>query len=172
MSALKNSGLVSVEEKAQGAAADVTVDAEGGAGAMVLLGKIIFLKFLKFCMHFLKGVQAMQVPESVTFSTNTHPIVLNSRSKSDRMIRTDVHKYVLLHNTTFLWTGHNQFPFHFLHTLYLKCLHHRYIYISANAENCLENKLVAFLQINISVTFIFVQCPWILLMPFVNKCFS
>lgn len=39
LSALKNSGLVSVEEKAQGAAADVTVGAEGGAGAMVLLGK-------------------------------------------------------------------------------------------------------------------------------------
>ncbi|KAE8299326.1 E3 ubiquitin-protein ligase ubr3 [Larimichthys crocea] len=38
LSALKNSGLVSVEEKAQGAAADVTVGAEGGAGAMVLLG--------------------------------------------------------------------------------------------------------------------------------------
>ncbi|XP_076603037.1 E3 ubiquitin-protein ligase ubr3 [Chaetodon auriga] len=38
LSALKNSGLVSVEEKAQGATADVTVGAEGGAGAMVLLG--------------------------------------------------------------------------------------------------------------------------------------
>eukprot|EP00064_Thunnus_orientalis_P011082 superscaffoldBa00001567_g11112 len=38
LSALKNSGLVSVEDKAQGAAADVTVGAEGGAGAMVLLG--------------------------------------------------------------------------------------------------------------------------------------
>ncbi|XP_068428231.1 E3 ubiquitin-protein ligase ubr3 isoform X2 [Clinocottus analis] len=36
--ALQNSGLVSVEEKAQGATADVTVGAEGGAGAMVLLG--------------------------------------------------------------------------------------------------------------------------------------
>lgn len=41
LSALKNSGLVSVEEKSQGATADVTVGAEGGAGAMVLLGKII-----------------------------------------------------------------------------------------------------------------------------------
>lgn len=41
LSALKNSGLVSVEEKAQGATADVTVGAEGGAGAMVLLGRII-----------------------------------------------------------------------------------------------------------------------------------
>lgn len=40
LSALKNSGLVSVEEKAQGATADVTVGAEGGAGAMVLLGRI------------------------------------------------------------------------------------------------------------------------------------
>ncbi|KAG7227563.1 hypothetical protein INR49_005378 [Caranx melampygus] len=38
LSALKNSGLVSVEEKAQGATADVTIGAEGGAGAMVLLG--------------------------------------------------------------------------------------------------------------------------------------
>lgn len=41
LSALKNSGLVSVEEKAQGATADVTVGAEGGAGAVVLLGRII-----------------------------------------------------------------------------------------------------------------------------------
>uniref|UniRef100_A0A3Q3LCK0 E3 ubiquitin-protein ligase n=1 Tax=Mastacembelus armatus TaxID=205130 RepID=A0A3Q3LCK0_9TELE len=41
LSALKNSGLVSVEEKAQGATADVTVGAEGGTGEMVLLGKII-----------------------------------------------------------------------------------------------------------------------------------
>uniref|UniRef100_A0A8C6Q550 E3 ubiquitin-protein ligase n=1 Tax=Nothobranchius furzeri TaxID=105023 RepID=A0A8C6Q550_NOTFU len=39
LAALKNSGLVSVEEKAQAATADVTVGAEGGAGAMVLLGK-------------------------------------------------------------------------------------------------------------------------------------
>uniref|UniRef100_A0A7N6C2V1 E3 ubiquitin-protein ligase n=1 Tax=Anabas testudineus TaxID=64144 RepID=A0A7N6C2V1_ANATE len=38
LSALKNSGLVSVEEKAQGATADVSVGAEGGAGAMALLG--------------------------------------------------------------------------------------------------------------------------------------
>lgn len=38
LSALQNSGLVSVEEKAQGATADVTVGAEGGAGAMALLG--------------------------------------------------------------------------------------------------------------------------------------
>ncbi|TDH06926.1 hypothetical protein EPR50_G00118280 [Perca flavescens] len=38
LSALKNSGLVSVEEKSQGAAADATGDAEGGAGAVVLLG--------------------------------------------------------------------------------------------------------------------------------------
>lgn len=41
LSALKNSGLVSVEEKAQGATADVTVGAEGGAGAMVLLGRMM-----------------------------------------------------------------------------------------------------------------------------------
>uniref|UniRef100_A0A668U045 E3 ubiquitin-protein ligase n=1 Tax=Oreochromis aureus TaxID=47969 RepID=A0A668U045_OREAU len=40
LSALKNSGLVSVEEKGQSAAADVAVGAEGGAGAMVLLGKM------------------------------------------------------------------------------------------------------------------------------------
>uniref|UniRef100_A0A8C3AVX8 E3 ubiquitin-protein ligase n=1 Tax=Cyclopterus lumpus TaxID=8103 RepID=A0A8C3AVX8_CYCLU len=38
LSALQNSGLVSVEEKVQGATADVTGGAEGGAGAMVLLG--------------------------------------------------------------------------------------------------------------------------------------
>ncbi|TNN36676.1 E3 ubiquitin-protein ligase UBR3 [Liparis tanakae] len=38
LSALQNSGLVSVEEKAQGATADVAVGAEGGAGAMALLG--------------------------------------------------------------------------------------------------------------------------------------
>lgn len=38
LSALKNSGLVCVEGKAQGAAPDVPVGAEGGAGAMVLLG--------------------------------------------------------------------------------------------------------------------------------------
>lgn len=43
LSALKNSGLVSVEEKGQSAAADVAVGAEGGAGAMVLLGKITHL---------------------------------------------------------------------------------------------------------------------------------
>lgn len=40
LSALKNSGLVSVEEKPQGATAEVGAGAEGGAGAMVLLGKI------------------------------------------------------------------------------------------------------------------------------------
>uniref|UniRef100_A0A672J6D9 E3 ubiquitin-protein ligase n=1 Tax=Salarias fasciatus TaxID=181472 RepID=A0A672J6D9_SALFA len=38
LSALKNSFLVSVEEKAQSATADVPVGAEGGAGAMALLG--------------------------------------------------------------------------------------------------------------------------------------
>ncbi|XP_055005615.1 E3 ubiquitin-protein ligase ubr3 isoform X1 [Boleophthalmus pectinirostris] len=38
LSALKNSGLVSVEEKSQGAAADAVAGAEGGAGAMSLLG--------------------------------------------------------------------------------------------------------------------------------------
>lgn len=47
LSALKNSGLVSVEEKAQGAAADVTVGAEGGAGAMVLLGKTTITHYMK-----------------------------------------------------------------------------------------------------------------------------
>lgn len=53
LSALKNSGLVSVEEKTQGAAADVTVGAEGGAGAMVLLGKITFTLYMKqiFIVH-------------------------------------------------------------------------------------------------------------------------
>lgn len=43
LSALKNSGLVSVEEKPQGATADVGAGAEGGAGAMVLLGKITLI---------------------------------------------------------------------------------------------------------------------------------
>ncbi|TWW80792.1 E3 ubiquitin-protein ligase ubr3 [Takifugu flavidus] len=38
LSALKNSGLVSVEEKTQVATGDVAAGAEGGAGAMVLLG--------------------------------------------------------------------------------------------------------------------------------------
>uniref|UniRef100_A0AAQ4S819 E3 ubiquitin-protein ligase n=1 Tax=Gasterosteus aculeatus aculeatus TaxID=481459 RepID=A0AAQ4S819_GASAC len=38
LSALQNSGLVSLEDKAQGATADAPVGAEGGAGAMVLLG--------------------------------------------------------------------------------------------------------------------------------------
>ncbi len=47
LSALKNSGLVSVEEKAQGATADVTVGAEGGAGAMVLLGKITIMLYIQ-----------------------------------------------------------------------------------------------------------------------------
>lgn len=42
LSALKNSGLVSVEEKTQAVTADVTVGAEGGAGAMALLGKATF----------------------------------------------------------------------------------------------------------------------------------
>lgn len=41
LSALKNSGLVSVEEKPQGATGDA--GAEGGAGAMVLLGKITLI---------------------------------------------------------------------------------------------------------------------------------
>lgn len=40
LSALKNSGLVSVEEKVQGATGDATVGAEGGVGAVALLGKI------------------------------------------------------------------------------------------------------------------------------------
>uniref|UniRef100_A0A3B5KNX3 E3 ubiquitin-protein ligase n=1 Tax=Takifugu rubripes TaxID=31033 RepID=A0A3B5KNX3_TAKRU len=40
LSALKNSGLVSVEEKTQVATGDVAAGAEGGAGAMVLLGAI------------------------------------------------------------------------------------------------------------------------------------
>ena len=39
LSALKNSGLVSVEEKNQGATADAAAGAEGGAGAMSLLGE-------------------------------------------------------------------------------------------------------------------------------------
>lgn len=47
LSALQNSGLVSVEEKAQGATADVTVGAEGGAGAMALLGKRTITCYMK-----------------------------------------------------------------------------------------------------------------------------
>lgn len=47
LSALQNSGLVSLEDKAQGATADAPVGAEGGAGAMVLLGKIITSFYLK-----------------------------------------------------------------------------------------------------------------------------
>lgn len=43
LSALKNSGLVSVEEKPHSATADVGAGAEGGAGAMVLLGKITLI---------------------------------------------------------------------------------------------------------------------------------
>lgn len=39
MAALKDSGLVYMEDKGQGASSDVTVGAEGGAGAMVLLGE-------------------------------------------------------------------------------------------------------------------------------------
>ncbi|XP_075896013.1 E3 ubiquitin-protein ligase ubr3 isoform X1 [Nelusetta ayraudi] len=38
LSALKDSGLVYMEDKGQGASSDVAVGAEGGAGAMVLLG--------------------------------------------------------------------------------------------------------------------------------------
>lgn len=51
LSALKNSGLVSVEEKTQGATADVSVGAEGGAGAMVLLGE----KTFSFIRHYFKA---------------------------------------------------------------------------------------------------------------------
>lgn len=51
LSALKNSGLVSVEEKGQSAAADVGVGAEGGAGAMVLLGKMTCFFFFSFNNH-------------------------------------------------------------------------------------------------------------------------
>lgn len=51
LSALKNSGLVSVEEKGQSAAADVGVGAEGGAGAMVLLGKMTCFFFLFFFLN-------------------------------------------------------------------------------------------------------------------------
>lgn len=53
LSALKNSGLVSVEEKGQSAAADVGVGAEGGAGAMVLLGKMTCFFFLSIIIHLL-----------------------------------------------------------------------------------------------------------------------
>lgn len=51
LSALKNSGLVSVEEKPQGATADVGAGAEGGAGAMVLLGKMMHDCFFACLPH-------------------------------------------------------------------------------------------------------------------------
>lgn len=57
LSALKNSGLVSVEEKCHGAAADVTGDAEGGAGAVVLLGKTTITLYIKHIfINFLSAV--------------------------------------------------------------------------------------------------------------------
>lgn len=93
LSALKNSGLVSVEEKAQGAAADVTVGAEGGAGAMVLLGKMMFLKFWTVCMHF-KWVQALLVSQTFPFATSKYSIVINSRLIINQMIGTELHIYV------------------------------------------------------------------------------
>lgn len=46
LAALKDSGLVYMEDKGQGASSDVTVGAEGGAGAMVLLGKRNFKQYL------------------------------------------------------------------------------------------------------------------------------
>lgn len=48
LSALKDSGLVYMEDKGQGASSDVAVGAEGGAGAMVLLGKRNFQQDMKF----------------------------------------------------------------------------------------------------------------------------
>lgn len=39
LAALKDSGLVYMEDKGQGTSSDVAVGAEGGAGAMVLLGR-------------------------------------------------------------------------------------------------------------------------------------
>lgn len=53
LSALKNSGLVSVEEKPQTGTADVSAGAEGGAGAMVLLGKMTLIcKMMLDCFFF------------------------------------------------------------------------------------------------------------------------
>lgn len=58
LSALKNSGLVSVEEKTQVATADVAAGAEGGAGAMVLLGEISLARKMMHsyftCLSYLK----------------------------------------------------------------------------------------------------------------------
>lgn len=53
LSALKDSGLVYMEDKAQGASSDVTVGAEGGAGAMVLLGRMTFKQYIRhiFSLH-------------------------------------------------------------------------------------------------------------------------
>ncbi|TMS06086.1 E3 ubiquitin-protein ligase ubr3 [Larimichthys crocea] len=76
LSALKNSGLVSVEEKAQGAAADVTVGAEGGAGAMVLLDPCIIesLKHKCFLEELLFWTIKYEFPQKmVTFLLNMLP---------------------------------------------------------------------------------------------------
>uniref|UniRef100_A0A8P4GKC7 E3 ubiquitin-protein ligase n=1 Tax=Dicentrarchus labrax TaxID=13489 RepID=A0A8P4GKC7_DICLA len=76
LSALKNSGLVSVEEKGQGATADVTVGAEGGAGAMVLLDPCIIesLKHKCFLEELLFWTIKYEFPQKmVTFLLNMLP---------------------------------------------------------------------------------------------------
>uniref|UniRef100_A0A671YUC6 E3 ubiquitin-protein ligase n=1 Tax=Sparus aurata TaxID=8175 RepID=A0A671YUC6_SPAAU len=76
LSALKNSGLVSVEEKAQGATADVTVGAEGGAGALVLLDPCIIetLKHKCFLEELLFWTIKYEFPQKmVTFLLNMLP---------------------------------------------------------------------------------------------------
>uniref|UniRef100_A0A3Q4MPX0 E3 ubiquitin-protein ligase n=1 Tax=Neolamprologus brichardi TaxID=32507 RepID=A0A3Q4MPX0_NEOBR len=72
LSALKNSGLVSVEEKGQSAAADVGVGAEGGAGAMVLLGKMT-------CFEDQDGGQSVGQRKRVKLSSSTKdPCIIES----------------------------------------------------------------------------------------------
>uniref|UniRef100_A0A8D3EF73 E3 ubiquitin-protein ligase n=1 Tax=Scophthalmus maximus TaxID=52904 RepID=A0A8D3EF73_SCOMX len=76
LSALKNSGLVSVEEKAQGATADVSVGAEGGAGALALLDPRIIesLKHKCFLEELLFWTIKYEFPQKmVTFLLNMLP---------------------------------------------------------------------------------------------------
>lgn len=72
LSALKNSGLVSVEEKPQGATADVGAGAEGGAGAMVLLGKMTLISKMMHD-HFFKCLPYAKYFVSIYFLGTTAP---------------------------------------------------------------------------------------------------
>uniref|UniRef100_A0A671YUB5 E3 ubiquitin-protein ligase n=1 Tax=Sparus aurata TaxID=8175 RepID=A0A671YUB5_SPAAU len=96
LSALKNSGLVSVEEKAQGATADVTVGAEGGAGALVLLGKITSQPFWK---------EDQDAGQSVG---QRKRVKLSSSTKDPCIIETLKHKCFL--EELLFWTIKYEFP--------------------------------------------------------------